>query len=461
MATVNIRSPQQIWSFPQRVVTWLHLWVSILQYQQMAGVAEIEDSDIEAYRSILVRFMNDMDYQRSWLIWLRESCQQTRHEVVAAMQVFNRAAGGRDLIHQGLTSCDVTEVTTQLQLGASIDVLLQQATSIADGMWDRVQHESWRDVYTTGRTHGQPAQAISYAHRWATILGPLVDWIERVRDTGGNLMRPLMGAVGTGADLRRLVGSAEAVALSRRVLGEYKFSELMVTTRQTYHRSYDEHLVSLVSQLASIGGTFATDRRLEAMLQLGWERTAPEQVGSSAMPHKRNPRYSERLSSMVPVVRAQAGAIAALGGNEWLEGDVAGSAGRKLSFVALFNAAEILVCNWMYVVRHWEINPLRMAAELRSHRDEVATGAVMAWLVSEGWGRSDAHKRVAQLSRQEMGLRAALEQADDIPKPVPPQIWLEAVVPPDGGYWARLASCLKTATAGIDRMPDDWPGDLL
>lgn len=426
----------RIWSRANRVGRMLKLWVRHLTTQTALnenhpgrGTAPVQ------YMKVVRKFETDSGYRELMLAEMDLEEAQCGHEVVAILRVFERHAGvEQPLLHIGLTSCDITESTLQRLNVDSARLIQQHVAEVARRLASQALAQA--KVVMVARTHGQPAQLTTYGHRIATVLGPLVDWLHRWEHAIVQYpLRPSGGAVGTSADLARVLtgwaprekassmaseatGSASEAqtrgstpgwppATTEGLLDAYEeemvnalgFERGMAITRQTYHRSYDLHLVGLLVELASIAHTWATDRRLEAMLGLGYESRPTQQVGSSAMPHKNNPRYCERVASLVVVMNGLLTSAAQIGMNEWLEGDVAGSAARRQIMPEAFRVADQILINWAWAQSIWKLDDTEIDDEISLYRAQVCSAAIMQHLVECGIARSDAHEILLRVTR--------------------------------------------------------------
>lgn len=447
----------QIWSREQTLIRWHKLWLWHLQIQKAVNPNHpCSAADLQRYATTAQLFADDPDTRAQWIRELDDEERNTRHELVAALNVYNRRAGAtQPWLHIGLTSCDITEVANQSAIRESASVIRRHAAQVIRELADKAAAHA--DLKILARTHGQPAQLTTYGHRHATLLGPLLDWWARWEDNDYPL-RPPNGAVGTAADLMRVLngwagsgkvsttgpgatGSAseastgteippqspeasevrigcpscgtiwdaraagcpdpwhadnnpllrleECIETIRHGIGHHRS---MIVTRQTYHRSYDLHWVAMLAQLATIAETWATDRRLEAMLGLGWEGRGDQQVGSSAMPHKNNPRVCERIVSLSTDAYANLARAAQHSGREWLEGDVAGSAARRGLLPDAFRVADQILCNWHWVLQNWVVNRTRIAEEITQTWAQWSSGAIMQALIESGMSRTRAHQ---------------------------------------------------------------------
>lgn len=449
-----------IWSRTQTLQRWHKLWLWHLQAQMAINPRHPATAqDASAYADAATQFVRDPQTRLDWLEQLDLEERQTRHELVAALNVYNgRAKAAQPLLHMGLTSCDITEPANQWAIRESAVVIRQHAAQIIRQLTQLTTQHA--DLKILARTHGQPAQLTTWGHRQATVLGPLLDWWCRWSEYNYP-MRPPHGAVGTGADLVRVLvgwagdekvssggleatgspsqgsdgteipqaldGQGKAVGcpscgtiltareadcldqwhadnqLDRRMYGytatlrgAMAFNCDMQVTRQTYHRSYDLHWIAMLAELATIAETWATDRRLEAMLGLGGEAHDKQQVGSSAMPHKRNPRICERIVSLCTEAYANVGRATQHSGREWLEGDVASSAARRSLLPQSFQVADQILSNWHWVLTHWRVDEAALSCELDDYPYECGSAAVMQLLVESGVPRDQAHQQVSQ-----------------------------------------------------------------
>lgn len=379
----------RIWHPTTTTDRWHRLWLAHLRQQIALNPDHPGKGDIPEYTQAAAEYR-----QEPWTEALEQHEQTTRHDLQAALDLFNRRAGA-STAHIGLTSHDITEHSTQDAIRENTHHLIRTAGTICETLTQQTRQH--RDTPLLARTHGQPAQTTSYGLRIATILSPLLDWMDR---THGIIRtypaRPPWGAVGNAADLTRVLQADHY-----EILLDYDNCDLantpwvMETTRQIYHRSYDLQIANAIVELVSIAYTWATDRRLEAMLGLGNETRDPGQVGSSAMAHKTNPVLAERICSLANLTLGHYTTIAALASQGWLEGDVSTSAARREVWPALFSNAEAILINWAEALQRFQPDPVAMLREVEVHPCQVASGAVLHWLVEHGISRPVAHQAIA------------------------------------------------------------------
>lgn len=392
-----------MWDRPTTIDRWHRLWIWHLDQQRKLNPDHPANRgkgvpDEQRYQAAADIFADPRN-QPTWLREIDEEETKTRHDLAAALAVFNRRAGA-STAHLGLTSHDIVETARQQATLQSLRWVQNRADEIVRRLVSRAQQ--LRGIATVGRTHGQPAQAIPYALRWATIIDTLDLWVIRADDWADSYpTRPPHGAVGTAADLTRVVGNGlvgEGIrGLHRQYLsGDTAAASTADVTRQVPHRSHDLHTASLLLQLGLIARSWAADRRLEAMLGHGNESRDPGQVGSSAMPHKANPVLSERIHGLYAVLAGYHATAVATAGDEWLEGDVAGSSARRHWLPGMFQAAAQILVNWGQAIDRWQVDRDAIQTDLEAHELEIHTGAAMWWLVDAGIPRDIAHQWVAR-----------------------------------------------------------------
>lgn len=389
----------ELWAPQTRNRLERQLWIDIMGAQAAAGVP-IPEEHIVHY----IEAARDISDSHDELVQIALIERRTGHDLYARMQYFNSMAGHED-IHLGLTSSDITENVQQTQISASAELLMAHGDQVLRRLVQLALAERMRPM--VARTHGQPAQATTLGKRvldWANELTMALDVLRRAVESRSP--RGLVGAVGTRADLAALLhrhrpDPDEDGALARAQdldlsLIPWKAHEIepMGSVGQCYPRSSDLPVVSAVVQVVSACNTVATNIRLLAVLGHANESRTPTQVGSSAMPHKTNPRYSERVHSLTVVVRGYASMLEQLSGGMWFEGDVSTSAGRRVALPGLFHVADSVLAATATALDRLEFNREAIAEDVRRHRPLLATGLLLEACISKGMARDAAHRLI-------------------------------------------------------------------
>ncbi|HCB34976.1 MAG TPA: adenylosuccinate lyase [Acidimicrobiaceae bacterium] len=379
----------EIWSPEHKVVMERRLWVEILRAQRDAGM-DVPDEAVAAYEAVV----DDVDLAS---IEARE--RVSRHDVKARIEEFC-ALAGHEFIHRGLTSRDITENVEQAQVRAALVLVRDRLVATLARLCTLA--DRYADLVMTGRTHNVAAQATTLGKRWATIGTETLAALERLDALLERYaLRGLKGPVGTQQDLADLLAGvagdtppdvpAAVAEIERRVAAHLGFERVAASVGQVYPRSLDLDVVATLVGAAAPLGNAALLVRLMAGHELATEGFAAGQVGSSAMPHKMNPRSSERVTGLVTVLRGHLTMAAALAGDQWNEGDVSCSVVRRVVLPDAFFALDGAIETTLEVLDNFGAHAAPIAAELADHLPFLATTRLLTAATAAGCGREEAH----------------------------------------------------------------------
>jgi adenylosuccinate lyase len=376
------RQMRALWSPQAKIVAERRLWIAIMRAQQALGVA-IPDGVIEDHERVL----EEVDLAS---IAVRE--RRTKHDVKARIEEF-AALAGHEHIHKGMTSRDLTENIEQLQIRRSLAVVRDRTLATLARLAERAAEQE--TVALTGRTHNVPAQTTTVGKRFANVGQELLLALRRLDELIARYpLRGIKGPVGTQQDQYDLLGAdTENVhELELAVARELGFTEVLGSVGQVYPRSLDLDVVAALVQVAAGPSSFATTLRLMAGQGLVTERMAAGQVGSSAMPHKNNPRSSERINGMMTILRGHLAMAAGLAGEQWNEGDVSDSVVRRVMLPDAFLTVDGMFETVLTVLAEVEVNQPMVEQELRRELPFLATTKLLVAAVRKGVGREEAHE---------------------------------------------------------------------
>ncbi|WP_419920065.1 adenylosuccinate lyase [Candidatus Poriferisocius sp.] len=410
-----------IWSPRGKVMAERRLWVTVLEAQQDLGVG-VPDGVVEAYRAV----MDEVDLDS-----IRERERVTRHDVKARIEEFCALAGHQH-IHKGMTSRDLTENIEQLQIRDSLQLVRDKLVAVICALGRRAAEHA--ELVMVGRSHNVPAQATTLGKRFANYGEEALVALDRLEDLLGRYrLRGLKGPVGTQQDqldvlmgiqkdqLDMQPGEINKVAgLEQRVAAGLGFEAVMGSVGQVYPRSLDYDVVSALVQVSSAPANLARTIRLMAGHGLISEGFRAGQVGSSAMPGKRNARTCERICGLSIVVQGYADMVASLVGDQWNEGDVSCSVVRRVALPGAFLALDGQLEAALTVLNELEVFGDEIDAELTMYiPDLLATPLLMA-AVGAGANREEAHRAITEhlvgyrskMSSRPLGVRAAGSSVD-------------------------------------------------
>ena len=378
-----------VWSPERRVVMERRLWLAVLKAQRELGL-DVDGSVVDAYEAVV----ESVDLES---IAARESV--TLHDVKARIDEFC-ALAGHEMIHLGMTSRDLTENTEQLQILEALQVIRDGMVALLARLASLAERHA-RTVMVA-RTHNVAAQATTLGKRFADAASETMLGYARIDELLGRYpLRGIKGPVGTRLDQLDLLGSPDAVdQLERRVAEHLGFTQVLVTSSQTYPRSLDLDVVAALVQAVSGASTLAVTLRLMAGHGLVSEGFREGQVGSSAMPHKANTRTCERIGAIRAVLDGHLSMAASVAGRQWNEGDVSCSAARRVVLPDSFCAADAMLHTAAGVLDELDVNAEALAAELERFLPLLATTRLLTSLTRNGMGREEAHELLARPSRE-------------------------------------------------------------
>jgi adenylosuccinate lyase len=373
-----------------RRLTWRRIWVALARAQAKAGlVSKQELADIEAHAK-------QIDISRSLAIE-----EETRHDVVAEVKCFAeqcRVGGGK--IHLGATSYDVVDNADALAVKQALEITRARLFALLACFKKKIDY--YAGVPCIGFTHLQPAEPTTLGYRLAFYAQDfLVDfdetnyWLENYRAKG------FKGAVGTSAGYAALLAGTKTkpAEFEALVLDELGLKAWDVST-QVAPRKQDYGLLSCLASIAQSSHKFAFDVRFLQTPAYGeWsEPFGAKQVGSSAMPFKRNPVTSEKICSLARFVAALpqvAWSNAALSG---LERTLDDSANKRLFVPEGFLAVDEILLSTLKVLDGLVVDSKAVARNLERYGDFAATEPLLMALVKRGANRQDAHEIIREHS---------------------------------------------------------------
>jgi adenylosuccinate lyase len=377
---------KDIWSPHGRILLERDFWIAVMKAQKDLGVP-IPGEAIKDYERVKEVINLESILKRE---------QVTLHDVKARLEEFSELAG-RQFIHLGLTSRDLTENVEQLQIFRSLKVVHFKAVAALLALARLAG--THRDLMITGRTHNVPAQPTTLGKRLAMFGQELLISLERLENLIERYpVRGVKGAVGTQLDqLTLLGGRADRVAeLEDRILRHLGFRASLGSVGQVYPRSLDFDVVSALHQLGAAAASFAHTLRLMAGQGLLTEGFREGQVGSSVMPHKVNARNCERICGFHAILGGYVTMTMSLSGDQWNEGDVSCSVVRRVALPDAFFAIDGLLETFLTVLGQMEVFPAAIAVENERNLPFLATTTILMEAVKAGAGRETAHAAIKE-----------------------------------------------------------------
>ncbi len=379
-----------IFSPRRKFLTWRELWVQLAQAQMELGLPVTEEQVEE-----LKATKEDLDLERA-----AELERELRHDVMAHIHAWReKAPKGGSVLHLGATSAFVTDNTELLLMKQALHLVRTEVVGAIQALAE--QARKWKDLPCLGYTHFQPAQPTTVGKRICLWIQDLVLDHETLQSAEASLRaRGVKGTTGTQASYLQLFdGDAEKVdELDRRVTKRIGFSRSFPVTGQTYPRKVDYRVLSALAGVAASTAKFANDVRLLSHEGEVEEPFEEKQVGSSAMPHKRNPMRSERIVSLARYVLSlpvNAGFTAA---DQWLERTLDDSANRRITIPEAFLGVDACLLLETNVARGLKVFPERVEANLAVELPYLVAETVLMECVKRGGDRQALHEKLRTLA---------------------------------------------------------------
>ncbi|ASY13812.1 adenylosuccinate lyase [Candidatus Nanopelagicus hibericus] len=368
-----------------KIINERKFWITILKLQQKAGLP-ITDGDIKAYEQVI---------EKVELASIDKREIKTRHDVKARIEEFN-ALSGVEKIHIGLTSRDLTENIEVIQIKAGLELIEYRVLQTLFLLGEKIS--KYEKTYMVGRSHNVAAQVTTLGKRFASCAEELLFAHTALKELIVRLpLRGIKGPVGTSQDALDAMGK-DFTNLEESIADDYGFENTWASVGQIYPRSVDFEVVSKLLQIASAPSSMATTIRLMAGSGLVSEGFKAGQVGSSAMPHKKNSRSSERINGMMVLLRGYNTMASDLAGDQWNEGDVSCSVVRRVVIPDTFYVLDGLLHTFMTILQEFGVFEEKIKAELDEQLPLLATTKLLMECVKAGMGREVAHQIIKKHS---------------------------------------------------------------
>ena len=382
----------RLFSADKKFSTWRRLWVALARGEMELGlpVTAEQVAELEAH-------LDDINYD-SAAQWERK----LRHDVMAHIHAYGeQCPKAMPIIHLGATSCYVGDNTDLILmregLGLIRDKLVRVLAVLADFS------DKYKSLPTLGFTHFQPAQLVTVGKRATLWMNELLMDLDEVEYRIDRLpLRGVKGTTGTQASFLELFeGDHEKVLeLDRKIAKEMGFTSTVPVCGQTYSRKVDAAVLATLSGIAQSASKFATDLRLLCHLKEVEEPFEKNQIGSSAMPYKRNPMRSERICSLARYVMVDALNPAVTASNQWFERTLDDSANKRISVPEAFLAVDAILNIYENVVSGLVVHEKVIEKHILEELPFMASENIMMDAVKRGCDRQALHERIRVLSQE-------------------------------------------------------------
>ena len=381
-----------LFSADKKFSTWRKLWVALARAEMELGlpVTQEQVDELEAH-------IYDIDYEKA-AAWEKK----LRHDVMAHVHTYGELCPkAMPIIHLGATSCYVGDNTDVILMREGLILVRNKLVQVLDALAKFARE--YKALPTLGFTHFQAAQLVTVGKRASLWMNDLLLDLEEVEHRISTLkLLGSKGTTGTQASFLELFnGDHEKVKeLERKIAKEMGFDGVVPVSGQTYSRKMDYSVLSVLSGIAQSASKFATDVRLLCHLKEVEEPFEKNQIGSSAMPYKRNPMRCERICSLARYVIVDAGNPAVTSATQWFERTLDDSANKRISVPEAFLAVDAILNIYRNVASGLVVHPKVIEKHVLEELPFMASENIMMDAVVRGGDRQELHERIRVLSQE-------------------------------------------------------------
>ncbi len=381
---------QYLFSPDRKFTTWRRLWVALAESEMELGlpITQAQVDELKAH-------VDDIDYEAA-----RRHEERVRHDVMAHVHAYGDVCpNARGIIHLGATSCYVTDNADVLMLRDALKLVREKVVEVLR----RLRAFAWeyKGLPTLGYTHLQPAQLTTVGKRATLWANELVMDLNEIDHRLATLqLRGVKGTTGTQASFMELFkGDADKIrAVDASIAEEMGFdSEAVIpVSGQTYSRKVDAFILNALAGIGQSCMKFATDLRLLANFKEMEEPFEKNQIGSSAMPYKRNPMRCERICALSRYLMVDVLNPSFTTGTQWFERTLDDSANKRVAMAEGFLAADAILNIMLNVTDGIVVYPKVVRSRLMAELPFMASENIMMQAVEKGGNRQELHERLRQ-----------------------------------------------------------------
>ena len=377
---------QFLFSPDHKFKTWRRLWISLAKAEKKLGLA-ITDAQIAE----LEKFKDDINYD---VAEARE--KEVRHDVMSHVYAYGRQCPNAEaIIHLGATSCYVGDNTDVIILKEATQLVLQKCAQVLRNL--AAFAEKYKAMPCLAYTHLQPAQLTTVGKRATLWMNELVEDVENLEFQLSRLkLLGSKGTTGTQASFMELFDNDEAKVkeLEALIAADMGFAGCVPVSGQTYSRKVDSYFLAALSGVAQSACKFANDLRILQSFEEMEEPFGKNQIGSSAMPYKRNPMRSERICSLARYVMVDSLNAPMTASTQWFERTLDDSANKRISVAEAFLAVDAILQIYINVTDGLVVYDKVVERRVMEKLPFMATENIMMESVRRGGNRQELHEKL-------------------------------------------------------------------
>lgn len=377
---------QYIFSSDKKFKTWRRLWLALARAEMKLGLPVTSEQVSE-----LEKNLDNINYEVA-----EQREREVRHDVMSHVYAYGeQCPEAKGIIHLGATSCYVGDNTDIIVMKEGLQVIRRKLINVID-LLARFA-EKYKDLPALAYTHLQPAQLTTIGKRATLWINELLMDLTEVEYRIENMQ--LLGSKGTTGTQASFVELFDADSKKINKLDEYiakemGFESVIPVSGQTYSRKIDAQILQTLSGIAQSTSKFSNDLRILQNFKEMEEPFEKNQIGSSAMPYKRNPMRSERITSLARYVMIDSLNPAFTAGTQWFERTLDDSANKRIAVAEAFLAVDSIMNIMLNVCDGLVVYPKVIEQRVLKELPFMATENIMMEAVKKGGDRQELHEKL-------------------------------------------------------------------
>lgn len=381
---------QYLFSADKKFTTWRKLWVALARAEMELGLPITKEQVDELEANV-----ENIDYEAA-----AEREKLVRHDVMSHVYAYGLCCPkAKGIIHLGATSCYVGDNTDIIIMRDALNLVKKKLVTVIAQLSDFA--DKYKDMPCLAYTHLQPAQLTTVGKRATLWINELLMDYDEVNFRIKNLkLLGSKGTTGTQASFMELFdGDSEKVKkLEEMICKEMGFESAYPVSGQTYSRKVDSYILKTLGGIAESAMKFANDLRILQNFKEMEEPFEKNQIGSSAMPYKRNPMRSERICALSRYLMADTLNPAFTAGTQWFERTLDDSANKRISVAEGFLAADAILNILINISEGLVVYPKVIRQRVMKELPFMASENIMMDAVKKGGDRQVLHEKIREYS---------------------------------------------------------------
>ena len=375
---------QHVFSENFKFRTWRRLWIALARAEKEMGLNITDEQICE-----LEKYKDDINYDVAV-----EREKVVRHDVMSHVYAYGQQCPkAAPIIHLGATSCYVGDNTDVIIMREASKIIMDKAAQVVKNLAEFARQ--YKDLPALAYTHLQPAQLTTVGKRATLWINELIMDMNNLQFQMDNLkLLGQKGTTGTQASFMELFeGDEEKIKkLEQLIADEMGFEKCVPVSGQTYSRKTDAYFLSVLSGFAQSAYKFSNDMRILQSFEEMEEPFEKNQIGSSAMPYKRNPMRSERISALARYVITDSLNPALTAGTQWFERTLDDSANKRISVSEAFLGVDAILNIYINITSGLVVNDKVVTRRVMEKLPFMATENIMMESVKRGVNRQELHE---------------------------------------------------------------------